>query len=72
MHDILWKFRGKQCIKKEGLKILLKYLLCKEKLIEAIDDVIETILYEFVIDYGYLGEIVKKPLALGCTTVKNL
>ena len=39
---------------------------------DAVDDVIETTVHEFVVNHGELAETVKEPLALGQVTVKDL
>ena len=72
VHDIRWKFGGKQCVEKDGVKIPLSYLPCKGKLflepvLDAADDAIKNI----IVKCPELSETVEEAL-LGRVAVNDL
>ena len=73
VHDLLQKFRVKQCIKYDRINIPLKYLLCKSKIfLETILDIAEEISKKIILDYTNLSNTLEELLSLNCITMKDL
>ena len=69
-YDVPWKFRGKQYIDKNGIKILLSYLLYKGKIfLEPVLDISDKIVKSIEIICTGLSETVEECLALNRVSV---
>ena len=71
--DVPQKFREKQYIEKDSVKILLSYLLCKDKMfLEPVLDTSNEIIKSIEIKHTYLSEIVEECLVLNRITTQKI
>ena len=73
VHDVAWKFGGKQCIEKNGVSIPLKYLPSRGKMfLDPLYDSAIKPTIEIIVDPGNLSSTIEEPLALSKVSVHEI